>query len=73
MDIVTIAGTGRHGASWRSGVVAALFGVVDACKPQGPSMPGMQVTQGPRVRQLDLRNLPTFDPQRASAPSRWGP
>jgi hypothetical protein len=69
MDIVTIAGTGRHVASWRSFAgTASLHGAVVACEPQG-----MPKTQRPRTSQRDLRNLPTFVPQRPSAASRWSP
>lgn len=63
MDIVTLAGTGRHVASWRSNAYATpLVGVAAVCEQQG--MP-----QDLRPRQIDLR--PTA-PQR-SAPSRWSP
>jgi hypothetical protein len=66
MDIVTMAGTGRHVASWRSYPgTTPLSGVVAACEPQDE-----QSRHGLRLRQRDLRNRPT-DPQRPSAPSRW--
>ncbi|TDQ58547.1 hypothetical protein EV188_104287 [Actinomycetospora succinea] len=65
MDIVTLAGTGRHVASWRSVTgTASLNDAVVACEPQG-----MPKTQRPRNRQRDLN--PTFVPQRPSAASRW--
>jgi hypothetical protein len=63
MDIVTFAGTGRHVAVRPSYVVAMpLHGVAATCEQQG--------------QQRDLRPrtgwiLPTTDPQRPSAPSRW--
>jgi hypothetical protein len=64
MSIVTIAGTGGRVAGWRSHTVAMpLFGVV-VCEPQ------VSEPSSSRLRQRDL--LPT-DPQRTSAPSRWGP
>jgi hypothetical protein len=64
MDIVTMAGTGRHVASWRSYPgTTPLHGVVVACEQ------GQQGPQGLR-RRRDLRNRPT-DPQRPSAPSWW--
>lgn len=67
MDIVTMAGTGRHVASWRSGTsVTRWYGVASACEQQGQHGAPMS----PRVRRRDLRNRPTFDPQRPSAPSR---
>ncbi|GAA4886745.1 hypothetical protein [Actinomycetospora straminea] len=65
MDIVTLAGTGRHVAIWRSNAYATpLVGVAAVCEQQG--MP-----QDLRPRQNDLR-FPTA-PQRSSAPSRWSP
>jgi hypothetical protein len=66
MDIVTLAGTGRHVASWRTGT-ASLNAAAVACEPQG-----MPQTQRPRVDQRD-QYLPTFVPQRPSAASRWSP
>lgn len=66
MDIVTLAGTGRHVASWRSVTGTASFtGAVVACEQQG--MP-----QSARLRQRD-QYVPTFVPQRPSAASRWSP
>ena len=63
MDIVTFAGTGRHVAVGQSYVVATPWtGVAGACAQQG------WLEQRPRTS--DLR-LPTPDPQRPSAPSRW--
>lgn len=62
MDIVTIAGTGSHRAGRRSNTVAMPFGVA-VCEPQ-------VLEQSSRLRRRDL--LPT-DPQRTSAPRRWGP
>ena len=69
MNIVTLAGTGRHVASWRSVTGTALSNdAVVACEPQG-----MPKTQRPRIRQRDLQNLPTLVQQRPSAASRWSP
>ncbi|MEJ2866029.1 hypothetical protein [Actinomycetospora flava] len=66
---MTLAGTGRHVASWRSATgTASLDDAVVACEQQG-----MPKTQRPRIRQRDLQNLPTFVPQRPSAASRWSP
>lgn len=65
MDIVTVAGTGRHVASWRFSTALTRSSVA-VCGPQGQQ-------QRPVVRERDLANLPTFDPQRTSAPRRWGP
>ncbi|MDD7965185.1 hypothetical protein [Actinomycetospora lemnae] len=66
MDIVTLAGTGRHVASWRSSTDARpLVGIAAVCE-----QPGMPQELRPR-RQNDLR-FPTA-PQRSSAPSRWSP
>ena len=68
MDIVTVAGTGRHVASRRSGTsLMPWHGVTFGCEQQGQYV----AVPSPRVRRRDLRNLPTFDPQRPSAPSRW--
>ena len=68
MDIVTLAGTGRHVGSWRSHVIVTPSVGVAACGPQGQQVEMPR----PRIRRRDLRNLPTFRPQRPSAPSRWG-
>lgn len=65
MDIVTVAGTGRHVASWRNSTALMSSGIA-VCGPRGQQ-------QRPVVRERDLANLPTFDPQRTSAPRRWGP
>jgi hypothetical protein len=65
MDIVTVAGTGRHVASWRCSTALMPSGIA-VCGPRGQQ-------QRPVVRERDLANLPTFDPQRTSAPRRWGP
>ncbi|MDD7937848.1 hypothetical protein PHK61_05360 [Actinomycetospora lutea] len=68
MDNVTLAGTGRHVASWRAVTgTASLIDAVVACEPQG-----MPKTQRPRVAERD-QYLPTFVPQRPSAASRWSP
>ena len=67
MNIVTVAGTGRHLASWRAWPATTPVGVMATCE-QGS---GQQLS--PRARQRDLGNLPTPDPQRASAPRRWDP
>jgi hypothetical protein len=67
MDIVTLAGTGRHVASWRALTgTASLDAAAVACEPQG-----MPKTQRPRASRRD-QYVPTFDPQRPSAASRWG-
>jgi hypothetical protein len=65
MDIVTVAGTGRHVASWRSTTGMTRLSVA-VCGPRGQQ-------QRPVVRERDLVNLPTYDPQRPSAPRRWSP
>jgi len=64
MDIVTFAGTGGHVAGWRSYTAATPLAGVAVCEPQVPEQ------HSSRLRQRDL--LPT-DPQRTSAPRRWGP
>ncbi|GAA4795393.1 hypothetical protein GCM10023200_34290 [Actinomycetospora chlora] len=62
MDIVTFAGTGRRVVAWPSYVVPMPFVGVATCEQQG-----QQRDLRPRASQI----LPTTDPQRPSAPSRW--
>ncbi|PVZ08491.1 hypothetical protein [Actinomycetospora cinnamomea] len=64
MSIVTFAGTGSHVAGWRSHTVAMPLRGVVVCEQQ------VSEPLSSRLRQRDL--LPT-DPQRTSAPRRWGP